>query len=391
MEAQYPMYDNQILTSDEDTADTDALDSPRYPRVYAGSSIRQPPLPFQPESGRHNVTYLETDQAVIPPRPSAGTDPNLLGVGSSFPNEEQWWHMDPTSRSFAPLYPQPPPTESQFVLDLSDITPNVFPPAPQRHFPVTQFGSDSSRPWRPSSVLEVAFDHCYHPASGLTGILGGGGHSGPFLNEASAPLGFPPPHAYPQNPLIEDGFGSQHEQLGLHARPTASSSNTTPEPFARQSRPVSFPSGSPSSQLSIVPYNPPSKNGSRTSKHIAIRRKPHATLREKPIIGSDGSLQGTLLTLGNRSKTQGPRSPSQREETNIARKFGVCPKCKHSKRKACSLSSCNPCVESSTPLTFPIVRPIQDGEPICSLYIMHKETLQQNSSATLPQGEIGRD
>jgi hypothetical protein len=57
------------------------------------------------------------------------------------------------------------------------------------------------------------------------------------------------------------------------------------------------------------------------------------TLREVSVRNERGEVEATIMTFGNRSKTRAVFTEKKRQQTALARRKGVCPRCKRSKRQ----------------------------------------------------------
>lgn len=95
----------------------------------------------------------------------------------------------------------------------------------------------------------------------------------------------------------------------------------------------------PSTPLAIVQYEPPSATEAKSSRkrpapeEIAPQGMASQTLREVSVRDDLGEVKGTMMTFGNRSKTRAVFTEEKRQQTALARRKGVCPRCKRSKRQ----------------------------------------------------------
>ncbi|KAK0721967.1 hypothetical protein B0T26DRAFT_643248 [Lasiosphaeria miniovina] len=116
--------------------------------------------------------------------------------------------------------------------------------------------------------------------------------------------------------------------------------NSTPSTPLRQS----IASKPTPASFEVIAYDPTAEGkGKRSRKRsaddevAAAVRAPSRTLMEVQKKGENGELQGAMITFGSRPNKRTAFSENKRRETAIARKDGVCDRCKKSKRK-CDLS-----------------------------------------------------
>lgn len=94
----------------------------------------------------------------------------------------------------------------------------------------------------------------------------------------------------------------------------------------------------PTPPLAFVQYKPNSGTDSRSSKkrpafeEITPQGMTSQTLRQVLVHDDDGEVKGAMITFGNRVKNRAVFTDEKRQQTAQARREGVCPRCKESKR-----------------------------------------------------------
>jgi hypothetical protein len=151
-----------------------------------------------------------------------------------------------------------------------------------------------------------------------------------------------PGTSYPLSPLShmsEDISPCDHERhastssTGATALPA---NNPRPSPPKAQ-RPKREPT-SPTTPLAFVQYKPNSGTDSRSSKkrpafeEITPQGMTSQTLRQTLVRDDDGEVKGAMITFGSRVKNRAVFTEEKRQQTAQARREGVCPRCKESKR-----------------------------------------------------------
>jgi hypothetical protein len=153
------------------------------------------------------------------------------------------------------------------------------------------------------------------------------------LNESHTP-------SWP-NALV-DGTADGH----YYGRPSSTISTDSAAPSF--TAPVSSPPGkrrparrakTPPTPLAIVQYEPPTGTDAKSSRkrpapeEIAPQGMASHTLREVPVRNERGEVKAIMMTFGNRSKTRAVFTEKKRQDTALARRKGVCQRCKRSKRQ----------------------------------------------------------
>jgi hypothetical protein len=324
------------------------------PRVRPGTDLISTPCPgAHPQwpaqvAARHyyapNVPSRSADRSR---RPSMSTPVSSAADGfqpagpvgaanwPSFPADSE----GPVNIGSLPTFGMPQPSFSPVIpLSTEFFAQLIPPPAPSLSQP-----SDGSSSYPLSSPnLCNAFDSFNTIAN-----------DGAFrsLNEGNTP---PWPNALVHGTADSDCYG--------RASPTVSTNFATPHSvvpdssLSRKRRPTCR-SKSPSTPLAIVQYEPPNATGAKSSKkrpapeEIAPQGMASQTLRQVPVLDDLGEVKGTMMTFGNRPKARGVFSEEKRKQTALARRKGVCPRCKRSKRQ-CDLAqkkspyvSCTLCTE----------------------------------------------
>jgi hypothetical protein len=96
--------------------------------------------------------------------------------------------------------------------------------------------------------------------------------------------------------------------------------------------------------LAIVQYKPSSDAEASSSRkrpaleEVVPQGMASRTLREVLVQDDSGQVKGTMMTFGNRAKTRAVFTEEKRQRTALARREGVCPRCKKSKRQVRTLS-----------------------------------------------------
>ncbi|KAK0636571.1 hypothetical protein B0T17DRAFT_482151 [Bombardia bombarda] len=106
---------------------------------------------------------------------------------------------------------------------------------------------------------------------------------------------------------------------------------------------ISFPDTQ--NPLEIIQYNPDSDAGGKSCRKRAFDDAPKSivsqTLKHVSLEDENGDVQATMTTFGQRLKKRAVFSEQKRLETALARKEGVCYRCKASKRKAMTVVTQN--------------------------------------------------
>ncbi|KAK3294535.1 uncharacterized protein B0H64DRAFT_400950 [Chaetomium fimeti] len=170
-------------------------------------------------------------------------------------------------------------------------------------------------------------------------------------NEGNNP---PWPNAVVHNTVDRDYYGRCSPTVSIDV---AGSHPTVPDPSPPKKRPSTRQPKAPSTPLAIVQYEPPNSKGAKSSKkrsapeEITPQGMASQTLREVPVLDDSGEVKGTMMTFGNRFKSRAVFTEEKRLQTALARRKGVCPRCKKSKRQ-CDLAqkespyvSCTLCTE----------------------------------------------
>jgi hypothetical protein len=148
-----------------------------------------------------------------------------------------------------------------------------------------------------------------------------------------------PGTSYPLSPLShtsEDVSACDHGRRASTASTGAAAlSVTTPHSSPpRVRRPKRQPT-SPTAPLAIVEYKPNSGTDKSSKKRPAFEEiKPQgmaSQTRRKDLV-HDGEVKGAMITFGNQVKRRAVFTEEKRRQTAQARREGVCPRCKESKR-----------------------------------------------------------
>ncbi|KAL1840237.1 hypothetical protein VTJ49DRAFT_668 [Mycothermus thermophilus] len=88
----------------------------------------------------------------------------------------------------------------------------------------------------------------------------------------------------------------------------------------------------PASSLPIVQWKPAAGTKRPAMEEITPQGVTSQMLRKVDVVDDQGNCKGTMYTFGNRIKTRGVFSEEKRQQTALARREGVCGRCKKSKR-----------------------------------------------------------
>ncbi|KAK4152150.1 hypothetical protein C8A00DRAFT_44744 [Chaetomidium leptoderma] len=168
------------------------------------------------------------------------------------------------------------------------------------------------------------------------------GGVGPNSNECGT-SSWPTPH-YPSSPnshMSDEAVSCDHGRRAstVYRAPSATvPKSLPPEKRRRTSQPPT-----PPAPLAIVQYMPGSGEGTTLSRkrpafeEVIPQGMASQTLRQVLVHDDHGEVTGTMFTFGNRVKTRAVFSEEKRQQTAQARREGVCPRCKRSKRQ-CDLA-----------------------------------------------------
>lgn len=152
-----------------------------------------------------------------------------------------------------------------------------------------------------------------------------------------------PPNAQrvPHTPTPDHGPRPSAPAAKAIATPTANPAAPPPGP---QRPPKKGPKPASSMTLAIVQYKPSSDAEASSSRkrpaleEVVPQGMTSRTLREVLVQDDSGQVKGTMMTFGNRAKTRAVFTEEKRQRTALARREGVCPRCKKSKRQVRTLS-----------------------------------------------------
>ncbi|KAK4183081.1 hypothetical protein QBC35DRAFT_508751 [Podospora australis] len=125
---------------------------------------------------------------------------------------------------------------------------------------------------------------------------------------------------------------------------------SAPCPTPHHAKQKAQPRSKPAASFEIIQYKPAegklSKGRRPVVDEVTTGSRTPQTLRRIEIEDGSGQTKGTMITLGKRIKTRSTFSDEKRQQTAMARKEGVCARCKRSKR-LCDLAAQGPYVSCS--------------------------------------------
>jgi hypothetical protein len=256
-------------------------------------------------------------------------------------------------------YPPQQPLEDP--VNLGSL-PTLGLPHPQPSFdPVSLLSTGFFAQWTPSAgsgVNQTPGGHLSFPLSPPNAktalesfnIITSDGGSGPPLNE-NIPSSWLRTY-YPISPtsqISDDPVDHDYSRRAstVSRNVTAPETTTVTKPRPTKARRSTCPPKSPPTDLAFVQYKPPSSAEAKSSRkrsaleEIAPQGMASRTLREVLVHDDNGKVKGTMMTFGSRSKRRAVFSEEKRLQTAEARRNGVCPRCKRSKRQVCPSLRCS--------------------------------------------------
>ncbi len=306
-------------------------------RVYAAHAARRSPAPS--------------------PRPSVSKQLASGGDGTYLAG-----HAGPPA--WGPVAVNTPPSAPRPARRILQGTPNTtslaiaarpYPPAFSPALPVLpQWAADGSTAANSSPAGDAGFSLLPRDFDDLLGLVktqsGATTPAAPWLG----------PSCYTAPPVPQrapDTATSQH----VPRSSVAAGKAIARRPVARDAPPVAGPQRTPkkepkaaSAALAIVQYKPSIEAEANSSRkrpaleEVIPQGMASRTLREVLVQDDRGEIKGTMMTFGNRVKTRAVFTEEKRQRTALARREGVCPRCKKSKRQVRTFS----CAEwKGNPLT----------------------------------------